>query len=137
MKIIKRILKCLSICETFSMYLSFHNRPLLDVDDNVSVSSSHHGHWKQQRRHRPQLLHVCQSVPELHSRRRTSRRHARIAVDAVRIAAELLQAVDGALAHHWLSTKGSVVDDLQHDGRRVHLLFGEKLGDTQHSKWNI
>lgn len=44
MKIIKKILKYLSICETLSMYLSFHNWPLLDVDDNVSMSSSHHGH---------------------------------------------------------------------------------------------
>lgn len=55
----------------------------------------------------------------------------------MRVAAKLLEAVDGALAHHWFSTKRSVVDDLQHDGRRVHLIFGEKLGDTQHSTWNI
>lgn len=68
---------------------------------------------------------------------RTSCRHAHVPVDAMRIAAKLLQAVDGALAHHWFSTKRSVVDDLQHDGRRVHLLFGEKLGDTQHSTWGI
>lgn len=46
----RKILKYLSICETFSMYLSFHNRPLLDVNDDISMSSCHHGHWKQQRR---------------------------------------------------------------------------------------
>lgn len=49
------------------------------------------------------------------------------------IAAKLLKAVDGALAYDWFSTKWSVVDYLQHNGRGVHLLFGEKLLDTQHS----
>lgn len=68
---------------------------------------------------------------------RTSRRHAHVAVNTMRIAAKLLEAVDGALAHDGFSTKRSVVDYLQHDGRRVHLLFGEKLVDTQHSTWNI
>lgn len=57
----------------------------------------------------------------------TSCRHAHIAVNAMRIAAELLKAVDGALTHHWFPTEGSVVNHLQYNGRGVHLLFGQKL----------
>lgn len=57
----------------------------------------------------------------------TSCRHADITVHAIWITAELLQAVNGALTHYWFPAKRSVVDYLQHNGRGVHLLFGEKL----------
>lgn len=59
----------------------------------------------------------------------TSRRHADIAVNAVRITAELLQAVDGALTYHRFPTEWSVVNYLQHNWRGVHLLFRKKLGE--------
>lgn len=57
----------------------------------------------------------------------TSSRHADISVNAIRIAAELLQTVDGALTHYRFPTKGSVVNYLQNNGRGVHVLFGKKL----------
>lgn len=43
--------------------------------------------------------------------------------DDVRVTPELLQAGDGALPHHGLPTKRPVVDHLEHDGRRVHLVL--------------
>lgn len=57
----------------------------------------------------------------------TSSRHADFTVNAIRITAELLQAVDGALTHDWFPTEWPVVDYLQHNGRGVHLLFWQKL----------
>lgn len=65
--------------------------------------------------------------PSLCMRVNTSRRHADITVNAVRITAELLQAVDGALTYYRFPTKWSVINYLQHNGRGVHLLFREKL----------
>lgn len=59
----------------------------------------------------------------------TCRRHANVIITAIRITAELLQAVDGALTHYRFPTKWSMIDYLQHNGRGVHLLFGEKLGE--------
>lgn len=64
----------------------------------------------------------------------TSSRHADFTVNPIRITAELLQAVDGALTHHRFPTKWSVVDYLQHNGRGVHLLFGEKLGEKRRER---
>lgn len=61
----------------------------------------------------------------------TSGRHADFIVYAIRITAELLQAVDCALTHYRFPTEWSVVDYLQHNGRGVHLLFGEKLGEKK------
>lgn len=55
-------------------------------------------------------------------------RHDHFTVDAIRVAAELLQAVDGTLTHYGFSAKRSMVYDLQHNGRGVHLLFGQELG---------
>lgn len=43
--------------------------------------------------------------------------------DDVRVTPELLQAGDGALAHHGLPTKRPVVNHLEHDGRCVHLVL--------------
>lgn len=67
----------------------------------------------------------------------TSRRHADFAVDAIWITAKLFQAVDGALTHHRFPAKWSVVDYLQHDGRSVHLLFGEKLDQDNKYYWRL
>lgn len=49
----------LSIWECFNTYISFHNRPFLNVDDNISRRSSHHGHCKHTG-NKSQLLHVSQ-----------------------------------------------------------------------------
>lgn len=117
-----------SIWEYLNTYISFHNRPFLNVDDNISRCSSHHGHCKHTG-NKPRLLYVSQCMC-LHNSCvcvHTSCRHAHIPVNAMRIAAELLKAVDGALTHHWFPTEWSVVNYLQHNGRRVHLLFGQKL----------
>lgn len=57
----------------------------------------------------------------------TSRRHADVTANAIRITPELREAVNCALTHHRFPTEWSVVDYLQHNGRGVHLLFGEKL----------
>lgn len=57
----------------------------------------------------------------------TSGGHADVTVSPVRVTAELPQRANSALSHHWFPTKGFVVDYLQHNGRCVHLLFGEKL----------
>lgn len=59
----------------------------------------------------------------------TSHRHADITVNAIRITAELLQVVDGALTHYRFPTEWSVVNYFQHNGRGVHLLFREKLSE--------
>lgn len=61
----------------------------------------------------------------------TSGRHADFIVNAIRIAAELIQAVDGALTHDRFPTEGTVVDYFQHNGRGVHFLFGKKLGKKE------
>lgn len=57
----------------------------------------------------------------------TSCRHADISVNTIRITAELLQTVDGALTHYRFPTEGSVVNYLQHNGRGVHVLLGKML----------
>lgn len=118
----------LSIWECVNTYISFHNRPFLNVDDNISRRSSHHGHCKHTR-NKPQLIYVSQCTCQHNSRMcvHTSCRHAHITVNAMRVAAELLKVVDGALTHHWFPTEWSVVNYLQHNGRGVHLLFGQKL----------
>lgn len=125
------MLKDLPICESMCIYLSFHNRPLLNVNDNVSMSGSHHGHCKHKRRQNTVASCFAADAPPWFDAREdcTSCGHAHIAVNTVRIAAKLLKAVDGALAHDGFPAKRPVVDYLQHDGRRVHLLFGEKLVD--------
>lgn len=50
-------------------------------------------------------------------------RHGSLCGDDVRVASELLQGSDGALTHHRRSAEWTVVDDLQHDGRCVHLVL--------------
>lgn len=52
-------ISCLSIWECSNTYVSFHNRPFLNVDDNISRRSSHHGHCKHTA-NKPQLLYVFQ-----------------------------------------------------------------------------
>ena len=74
-------------------------------------------------------MHVAESVCFYSFCVNTSSRHADFIVDAIWVTAELLKAVDGALTYDGFPTKWSVVDDLQHNGRGVHLLFGEKLGE--------
>lgn len=58
---------------------------------------------------------------------RTSSRHADVIVNAIRVTAELVQAVDGALTHYRFPSEGSVVDHFEHYRRGVHLLFGQEL----------
>lgn len=58
----------------------------------------------------------------------TSARPADVTVLTVWVTAKLLQAVDGALSHHRFPSEGSMVDNFQHNGRSVHLLFGKELG---------
>lgn len=67
----------------------------------------------------------------------TSSRHADFTVDAIRVTAELVQAVNGALTHNWFPTEGSVVDYFQHNGRGVHLIFGKKLGKKEENAHQI
>ena len=55
--------------------------------------------------------------------------HAALGGDDVGVAAEALQGRDGALAHHRFPAERPVVDHLQHDGRRVHLILGQVLED--------
>ena len=61
----------------------------------------------------------------------TSSRHADFIVNLIRVTAERVQAVDGALTHNRLPSKGSVIDYFQHNGRGVHLIFGKELGKEQ------
>lgn len=47
--------------------------------------------------------------------------------DDVRVTSELLQRRDGALTHHRLPAKRTVIDDLQHYRRSVHLVLWKEL----------
>lgn len=80
-----------------------YNKPLLYVADCVCI-----------------CLSPCMCVY-------TSSRHAGFTVNPIRITAELLQAVNGALTHHRFPTEWPVVNYLKHNWRGVHLLFGKKL----------
>lgn len=120
-----------TFCVCIIIYLSFHNGSPLNVYDNISLGSSYHCHYKSSKTgYNKSLLYAAECVcmsPCMCVY--TSGRHADFAVDAIWITAELLQAVDGALTHYRFPTEGSVVDDLQHNGRGVHLLFGKKLSE--------
>lgn len=112
-------------------YFCFHSGSLLNVYDNITVSSSYHCNCSQQKQTTIRSLYCMLLIgyngPSLCLY--TSCRHANIRVDAIRIAAELLKAVNGALTYHRFPTEWSVVNYLQHNGRCVHLLFGEKLDE--------
>ena len=54
-------------------------------------------------------------------------RHGSLCSDDVGVASELLQRRDGALTHHGLPAKWTVVDHLQHNGRCVHLILWKEL----------
>lgn len=119
-----------TFCDCIIIYFCFHKGSLLDVYDNISLGSSHHGHCKENRnRNKISLMYVAECVWYHSFCVNTSSRHADFIVDAIRVTAELLKAVDGALTHDRFPTERSVVDDLEHNGRGVHLLFGEKLDE--------
>lgn len=60
----------------------------------------------------------------------TSCRHANVIIDAIRITAEFLQAVNGALSYYRFPSKWPVVNYLQHNGRGIHLLFWKQLNES-------
>lgn len=49
--------------------------------------------------------------------------HGALGSDDVWVTSEPLQTGDGALAHHGLPAKRTVVNHLKHNGRRVHLVL--------------
>lgn len=64
--------------------------------------------------------------------------HGSLCSDDIWVTPELLQSCDGALTHHRLPAKRTVVDHLQHNRRRVHLILWKELdrgqrGNIRHS----
>ncbi len=56
-------------------------------------------------------------------------RHGSLCSDDIRVTSEVLQRSDGALTHHRLPAKWTVVDHLQHNGRCVHLILWKELDE--------
>lgn len=54
-----------------------------------------------------------------------------ILLSCIRVTAEAVQVVDGALANNGLPPKLPVVDDLDHQRRHVQFLLGQELGVTE------
>lgn len=53
--------------------------------------------------------------------------HGSLCSDDIWVASKLLQSSDGALTHHRLPAKWTVVNHLQHNGRCVHLILWKEL----------
>lgn len=121
------------------VYLSLHQWPgVFHVNGDLFGRRSHHqSHCKEQEcKIRTRFCPHVSAVAEYSCFcLLTFRRHSSLCCDNIWITSELLQASDGTLADHRLPAEWTVVNHLDHNGRRVHLILWKELNGG--FRWDV